>query len=478
MENTLLELYHIGCRVSSEFYLRDISLTLKAGECIAIMGRNASGKSTLFSLLLGLYQKDSGEVYIDGKKMPALSPQEAVSQGILLLGQNQPMFRDLKVYENIYFGNEITKGRILDNAKMRQEATALLARLNIPVNPMAVMGELGYAQQQLVQLAKAVCSGTRLVLLDEPSAHMDAAGKKSLWAAVQNMKKEGRSFLYITHDPEEVLAVADQAAFMENGILSPPEPVTGMDEEILASRAYGIRPGGLYERARVALGEEVLRVDSPDISFSLRQGEVAALLGDNASAQGLLSRIGGMFPMRTGTITVNGKKIEPSPLSAVENGVSLALDERAEEELEGARELLENGKKNTPALRALFRIRQAGSSISGAFSSWLGMTRKGEYMTGGNRRREMMERALGCKAQVYLLMDPSAGMDMPSRARLYARFGSIAQERGALLFVTGNWPEAVGLADRLLVLRNGKLVCDVPAETGAAQAKAFLEGEG
>ena len=242
----MLELYHVGCRVSSEFYLRDISLTLKAGECIAIMGRNASGKSTLFYLLIGLHQKDSGEICINGKKMPPLSPQEAVNQGILLLGQNQPMFRDLKVYENIYFGNEITKGRILDNAKMRQEATALLARLNIPINPMAVMGELGYAQQQLVQLAKAVCSGTKLVLLDEPSAHMDAAGKKSLWAAIQSMKKDGRSFLYITHDPEEVLAVADQAAFMENGVLSPAEPVTGMDEEILASRAYGIRPGGLY----------------------------------------------------------------------------------------------------------------------------------------------------------------------------------------------------------------------------------------
>ena len=107
---------------------------------------------TLFSLLIGLHQKDSGEICINGKKMPPLSPQEAVNQGILLLGQNQPMFRDLKVYENIYFGNEITKGRILDNAKMRQEATALLARLNIPINPMAVMGELGYAQQQLVQL--------------------------------------------------------------------------------------------------------------------------------------------------------------------------------------------------------------------------------------------------------------------------------------------------------------------------------------
>ena len=137
-------------------------------------------------------------------------------------------------------------------------------------------------------------------------------------------KKGRRSFLYITHDPEEVLAVADQAAFMENGVLSPAEPVTGMDEEILASRAYGIRPGGLYERARAALGEEVLRVESPDISFGLRQGEVAALLGDSATAQGLLSRIGGLFPMRTGTITVNGKKIEPSPLSAVENRVCLA----------------------------------------------------------------------------------------------------------------------------------------------------------
>lgn len=474
LENALLELYHTGCRVTSEFYLRDVDLKLMAGECVAIMGKNASGKSTLFSMLMGLHQADSGEILMDGQRVKLSSPQNAMSRGILLLGQNAPMFENMKVYENIYFGQELTKGKILDNKRMLQEATALLARLNIPVNPTAQMRELSHARRQLVSLARAVCSGTRLVLMDEPSTHLDAADKRMLWGAVNAMKADKKSVLYITHDPAEALAVADRVAFMEDGLLSGALPVSDFDEEALTARAYRIQPGAFYVRDRAEPGAEALTVDLPDIRFSLRQGEVAALLGDSHLAQSLLARMAGLGSIN-GEVAVNGRRIEPTPLSGIENGVSLALDDEAEAELATARELLDNGGKNTAGTRFTLGMQRIAAGLGGAFGGWLGMGRNREYVTGGNRRRELMERALARRAAVYLLMDPSAGMDVPSRMRMYERFGKIALEGGAILFATGNLKEAVGLADRLLVLKNGKLACDVPAGGDLSQVRAMLE---
>lgn len=473
MDNALLELYHVGCRVNSEFYLQDIDLRLQPGECVAVMGKNASGKSTLFSMLMGLFPATSGEISIAGERARLSSPKDAAEHGILLLGQNQPMFDNLKVYENIYFGQELMRGKMLDNGRMSREATALLARLNIPVSPAVSMAELSHAQRQLVSLARAVCTGARLVLMDEPSTHLDAADKKILWDTVGAMKREGKSFLYITHDPAEALAVADRVAFMEEGILSPAEAVEGYQEETLAARAYSIRPGALYSRQRVTAGEEVARVESQSLSFSLRRGEVTALLGDSHTSQGLLARMGGLVPF-SGTITVNGGKIEPSPLSAIEKGVSLALDDAAEEELAEAREMLDNGGNSGMGNRAVFHMRRLGSNLSSTFGSWVGMGKKKEYTTGGNRRRELMERALARRAALYLLMEPSAGMDVPARMRMYERFGRIAQEGGTILFATGNLSEAFGLADRFLVVKDGKLLCDMPAGEDTAKIRGML----
>lgn len=459
MENVLLELYQAGCRVNSEFYLREIDLKLRAGECVAVMGKNASGKSTLFSMLMGLFPASSGEILLEGKKVRIASPQDAAAQGILMLGQNQPMFGNLKVYENIYFGQELTRGKMLDNGRMCREAGDILKRLGIPVGPTTPMAELGHARRQLVNLARAVCTGARLILMDEPSTHLDIADKRTLWDTVAAMKREGKSFLYITHDPAETLAVADRVAFMEEGIMTPAEPLDGYTEETLAARAYGIRPGALYERERAEPGAEAVRVESAGISFVLRRGEVAALLGDSETAQGLLARMGGLAAF-DGTVAVNGVKIEPTPLSAIENGVSLAIDDAAEEEMNDARVFLENGTGSGFRGRTLYKMRRVAGGLGSTFGAWIGMKPSREYVTGGNRRRELMERALGRRASLYLLMDPSAGMDVPARMRMYARFGRIAGEGAAILFVTGNLSEAVGLADRILVVRDGKLLMD------------------
>lgn len=473
LENQFLELYHAGCRVNSEFYLRDIDLALNAGEAVAVMGKNASGKSTLFSMLMGLFPADNGEILMEGQRVAIASPQDAAARGILLLGQNQPMFDNLKVYENIYFGQELTRGKMLDNTRMCREAGDLLKRLGIPVSPTAPVRELGHATRQLVNLARAVCTGARLILMDEPSTHLDAADKKMLWETVRTLKQEGKAFLLVTHDPAEALAVSDRIAFMEGGILSAAEPASTFNEETLAARAYGIPAGTMYERLRAEPGAEVLHMEAPGVSMSLRRGEVAALLGDGPLAQALLAACAGLVKMN-GQITVNGNRIQPSPFSGIENGVSLALDDEAEEEIASAREMLDSGAKSGAGTRAMFQMRRLGSSLSGTFGAWIGMGKKSEYVTGGNRRRELMERALSRRASLYLLLEPSAGMDVPARMRMYERFGRIAREGGAILFATGNLSEAFGLADRLLVLQEGKLVLDIPAGE-ADKARALLE---
>lgn len=473
MENQLLELYHTGCRVNSEFSLRDITFALPAGSVLAIMGKNASGKSTLCAMLMGVFPIGAGEVKIDGTLVNIRTAADAAAQGILLLGQNQPIFENMKVYENIYFGQELSKGKLLDNARMREECARLLERLHIPVSPLDTMRALTYAQRQLISLARAMCSGARILLMDEPSTHMDSASKKLLWQSIDALKQAGKTVLLCTHDPEEALCAADRVAFMEDGTLSEPEPTASFDEESLVSRAYGVAPGALYERTRAVPGEELLRVEIDGIAFRVRRGEVVALLGDSHCAQGLLAKLGGVSAHR-GTVTVGGTVVEASPIGAVSKGISLALDDEAEMELASAREVLDNGAKVGVGAKLLFEMQRVGSQLSGAFGGWVGLGRKQEYNTGGNRRREMVDRALSRRASVYLLMEPSAGLDFPAKRRMYERFGLIAKEGAALVFATGNAAEACGLADRLLILRDGKLVGEVTPQDKSA-LRALLE---
>lgn len=469
----LLELSHVGRRINSEFYLEDNNLQLSAGEVVAIIGKNASGKSSLFAALMGVLPIESGQVSMDGQPIQILTPTDATTRGIMLLGQNQPMFDNMRVYENIYFGQELTiqgRGGLLDDRRMREEARGLFQRMEMRIDVLARLNQLNHAQRQLVGLARAIATGGRLLLLDEPSTHLNAVEKQEFWNAIKALKKQGRSVLLVSHDPKEVLATADRLAVMDKGTLGEPRPVAGMTEKEIIESAYEIKAADLYHRERAKPENTVLATshlsggEFTDVTFSLRGGEVVALCGGAGSgARALLRALGGFEYKLLGSMRGREKVIPGQPMSALEQGISLAMGEEEEAIIRECEQLLRKGKKYTLLTRAQLGMALLGVGFSQMFGGWVGMRgAPKEHITGGNRRRELMERVISRKAKVFLLCDPTAGMDVLARMRLYERLGRLALSGACILMLTNSLEEAFGFCDRLMILKNGKLVLDAP----------------
>ena len=293
-ERYLLELRGVSRRISSEFYLRGINLALRPGEVHALVGRNASGKSTLFSTIMGVFTPDRGQVLIDGQPAEIRNTSDAVKNGLILVAQHQQMFANLPVYENLFFGNELRMGGklgLVDNRRMLHRCEEVFRQMNVQIDPRAPMGNLTDAERQLTAIARAIVTDGRIILLDEPSTHLNESEKQRLYDAIAGLKQEGRAFLIISHDLNEVLAVADTISVMEDGEIVRSAPAGEFDEKALIEAVYGIKSENIYYRERPEAGKEVLRLEDfsgpnfSGVSLSLRAGQVTAFMGGAQSGK-------------------------------------------------------------------------------------------------------------------------------------------------------------------------------------------------
>lgn len=488
MENPyLLELYNVCRRISSEFYLRDVSLAVRQGEVHAVVGRNASGKSTLFSVIMGLFPADSGEIRIGGKPVRIRDAKDAADSGILMVSQNQKMFDNLSVCENIFFGQELMiseKMRVISNGKMLKTAREVFAQMGVQIDPTVPCGTLTPGERQLMTIARAIVSNARILLLDEPSTHLNPNEKQVLYSAINSLKKQGKAFLLISHDLDEVLAVADEVSVMANGELIRTDPTSAFDRSALIEATYGIKVEDLYRRDPVELGKEALRLEGfsgaafHEISFSLRHGELLVVLGDAQSGKlELVRALAGLRKTAAGRLYLNGAPLElPSPISAVRAGIALACTPEDEEQIKESEQIIDAGREDGKASRLLVSMRIFASDLGKTFAPYIGMKNRGEYMTGGNLQRELIERTLRKRAEVYLLCAPSAGVDIPARGRIYYEISKLLKNGAAVIVVTADPEEAFGLADRILVLKDGKAVLEGEKRAlTRAQAEQFME---
>ncbi|MEM1485243.1 ATP-binding cassette domain-containing protein [Oscillospiraceae bacterium PP1C4] len=475
MENQyLLELYNVNRRISSEFYLRNITLTLKAGEVHALVGRNASGKSTLLSVIMGVFPLDSGEIRVGGKPVHIQDSKDAVQSGIMLVSQNQKMFHNLTVYENLFFGRElmVAKGvHMISNKKMIQASLEIFARMDVRIDPQERMDQLTAAQRQLVAIARAVISEAKIIMLDEPSTRLNRNEKQVLYDAINSLKAQGRTFLIISHDLDEVMAVADEVSVMENGELVKTAEISSFDKNSLIEATYGIKVEDLYHKEQIEAGAELLRAQGltgkgfADVSLSLHHGQMVALMGDAQSGKVEIVRALAGIRKMTGTICVNGTQLAShSPIAAVQAGIALACTTEDEEEIKESEQLVNEGKQDTmlSRMRVGFNLFTAG--LGKTFSPYVGMRSRGEYMTGGNRQRELVERTMRKQAELYILCEPSAGVDIPARMRIYYEINRLLKKGAGVLLLTTDPDEAFGLADRIVVVSDGRVVLDAPAK--------------
>lgn len=466
-ERYLLELRGINRRISSEFYLRGINLALRPGEVHALVGRNASGKSTLFSTIMGVFPPDSGQVLIDGQPIPIRNTPDAVKYGLVLVAQHQQMFGNLPVYENLFFGNELRMGGklgLVDNKRMLHRCEEVFRQMNVSIDPRAPMGNLTDAERQLAAIARAIVTDGKIILLDEPSTHLNGGEKQRLYDAMAGLKREGRSFLIISHDLNEALTVADHISVMEEGEIVRSAPASQFDEKALIEAVYGIKADSIYHRDPVEPGKEVLRTEGlsgpgfSHVSLSLRAGQVTGLMGGAQSGKLSFARSLVGLCKTSGKIYLNGGLLEiPSPITAVRAGIALASNQEDEEEIRESELAVSAGKCDTSASRMAISAKRLMASVGKTLGNYVMLRPQQEYMTGGNRQRELVERAMRKQAFVYLLCEPTAGVDIPAKMRLYFEMNKLLQKGAAVLWLTADIDEAFGLCDNIAVMREGKL---------------------
>ncbi|MFD5100412.1 sugar ABC transporter ATP-binding protein [Streptomyces albidochromogenes] len=467
--------------------LDGVDLEVQAGEVHCLLGQNGAGKSTLIKVLAGVHQPDGGEITWQGAAVTLRSPIAAMRLGIATIYQELDLVEGLSVAENIFLGHEpTTAGFVVRGRQARASATALLERLgHAEIDAGSLVGSLSAAQQQIVSMARALSHDVRLIVMDEPSAALDPDEVDNLFRIVAGLTADGVAVVYISHRLEEIRRIGDRVTVLKDGRAvavglparsTPTRDVvalmTGRDVEYVFPR----RPG---DAARAAGAEPVLRVEglSRDGEFAaldldVRPGEIVGLAGLVGSGRSeVLETVYGARRPSTGRVLVDGRPLRPGSVrAAVRAGIGLAPEERKAQGLL----MLESVTRNV-SVSTLSRFSRAGWLDRGAERA-AARTATRELslrpdnpdapvrtLSGGNQQKAVLARWLLRGCRVLLLDEPTRGVDVGARAELYAVIRRLADEGLAVLLVSSEVPEVLGLADRVLVLREGRVVHTAPA---------------
>lgn len=484
MAEELLKLKGVTRRVTSEFYIRDIELTVYKGEVLALAGKNAAGKSTLTGLINGTLPAESGRIFFEGREVKIAEPKDAVELGIVTLVQNNTGFPQFSVAENILFGNpKYYKTANLTRKRLCEICLPCFAALGIKLDPMGDYDALTPAQKQMADIARAYLFEAKLIIMDEPSSRLPESECETLYDMVKKLRQGGVSIIYITHRLHEIIELADRVAFIEHGEIKDVRAAAGMTELDLIEGVEGHSVNDIYGREPNEPGEPVLELSHvksevlDDVSLTVCGGEVLALLcGAESSGAGLYRVLLGLAPY-SGGIKVCGADVNiKNPLIADSLRISAAVDESTERCLQSYNST--GGSKTGGGALLVARCKEYTEAMGRMFSKVVvpGALRRGEYMTGGYRQRELVARAMARDADIYILVDATNGIDLQAKMQVYTKLNKLAKRGCAVLYFTNDISEALGLADKIIVLGKNTVVFDTYAkETDADTLKKLLK---
>ena len=454
--------------------LQQVELNLYPGRVTALIGENGAGKSTLVKILTGIYQPEAGEIALDGVTRHIASAADAQAAGITAIHQETVLFDDLSVAENVFLGHTPrTRWGLVDWAAMNRRTTEILGRIGIAIDPATRLKDLSIAQRHLIAIARALSIESRIVIMDEPTAALSYKEVEDLFTIIAHLKAAGTAVLFISHKFEEVFQIADDYAVFRDGRAVGAGALADTTQAELVRLMVGRAIDHVFPKQPVAIGPVVLTVDSyshptefADISFDLRRGEILGLYGlIGAGRSELMQSIFGITRPSHGQITIDGLTLTPrSPDEAISSGIVYVPEERGRHGAILPLPIVENIA--LPSLKRLARsgfLRpQAEFDLARLYAERLdlraaSLSQPVGTLSGGNQQKVVIGKWLATAPKVIILDEPTKGVDIGSKAAIHAFMSELAADGLAVIMVSSEIPEILGMSDRVLVMREGRI---------------------
>ncbi|MFI6948091.1 sugar ABC transporter ATP-binding protein [Streptomyces sp. NPDC050422] len=459
--------------------LRGVSLRLYAGEAHALAGENGAGKSTLIKALAGVHRPDAGTVLLDGEPVEFHGPADARDAGVAVIYQEPTLFPDLSVAENIFVGRQPRRslGRV-DHRAVRRAAADLFERLGVDLDPDQPARGLSIADQQLVEIAKALSFDARVLIMDEPTAALTGSEVARLFGVVRTLRAEGAAVLFISHRLEEIFALCQRVTTLRDGAWISSEPLEGLSEDDLVRRMVGRDLDELYPKQRTEVGEVALRVSRltregvfTDVSFAVRRGEIVGLAGLVGAGRSEVARaVFGVDRFDAGEVEVLGRKLRSgAPSVAMAAGLALVPEDRRAQGLVMDMSIERNigltGFATTTRAGLMNRAAERDRAVDWAVKLQVKYARLADVvgtLSGGNQQKVVLAKWLATSPQVLIVDEPTRGIDVGTKAEVHRLLSSLAAEGVAVLMISSDLPEILGMADRVLVMHEGRLAAEIP----------------
>jgi rhamnose transport system ATP-binding protein len=480
----VLELRDVSKSFGPVVALRSGSLRVEAGSIHALVGENGAGKSTLVKVVAGVYRRDAGELLLGGEPVDFHSTAESKGAGIAVIYQEPTLFPDLSVTENIFMGRmPVANRRIggqIDRAGMHRETDALFRRLGVHIDPRRPALGLSIADQQIIEVAKAISLDARLLIMDEPTAALSGNEVARLFAVARSLRDEGRALVFISHRFDEVFALCDTVTVMRDGDYISTDRIAETTESQIVAKMVGREVGDLFPKTPAQRGEVVLDVRDLEtagefhgVSFQVRSGEIVGLAGLVGAGRSEIARaVFGVDAYDAGSVALAGKPIPPhDPRAAIRAGMAFVPEDRRQQGL-----VIQGtvGKNIASVIRG--GLTRAGFLTAGAeyraARPWAGrlevktnaLDMQAATMSGGNQQKVVIAKWLATDPKLLIIDEPTRGIDVGTKAEVHRLLSELAGQGLAILMISSELPEVLGMADRVLVVCEGRITADIPRD--------------
>ena len=495
MAENIVDMQKVSKAFPGVLALDEVDFSSLPGEVHAVVGENGAGKSTLMKILAGVYRPDGGQILLKGENISFSSPKHAQNCGISIIYQEFNLIPELTVAENIFLGREPTKrGRFIDTSVLKQRSKELLADLEADIDIQSKVKDLGVAHQQMVEIAKALSLKADIIMMDEPSAVVSGRELESLFRIIRSLKESGKTIIYISHRIEEIFQIADRATVLKDGKLVGTYYTKDMDKPQIVNLMVGRSLTETFPSREVGDQKEILELDDvcrgnllKNVAFKVNSGEILGLAGLVGSGRSEIARaIFGACDIDRGRVLLNGIPIKrTTPKSSIESGIGFVTENRAKDGL-----VYNLSVRKNLTLTILDRIKKwtfvkeakekelAKNCVMEYGIVTTGIEQEIQYLSGGNQQKVILAKWININPSLLILDEPTRGIDVGAKAEIYQLMRLLAKKGTAIIMISSELPEIIGMSDRIIVIHDGKVMGEfTPSEATEERILMLATGQ-